>query len=90
MKKLMIKLIKSYQKQHAFRAPSCKYKPTCSNYALDAYENYNFFYASLLTIWRLLRCNPFSKGGYDPIPKYKKELKLQLEEEKKNRIFSPE
>jgi len=90
MKKLMIKMIKSYQAHNAGRTPTCKYSPTCSNYALSAYENYNFFYATLLTVWRLIRCNPFSKGGYDPIPKYKKELKRQLDEERKNRMFPPE
>ncbi len=48
--------------------PSCRYYPTCSQYALEAYGAHNFFYASWLTIWRILRCNPFSKGGYDPVP----------------------
>ncbi|ARM31804.1 membrane protein insertion efficiency factor YidD [Prosthecochloris sp. HL-130-GSB] len=48
--------------------PSCRFYPTCSRYAIDAYERYNFFYATLLTVWRILRCNPFSKGGYDPVP----------------------
>jgi len=48
--------------------PSCKYVPTCSSYALEAFERHNFFYALWLTIWRILRCNPFSKGGYDPVP----------------------
>jgi hypothetical protein len=48
--------------------PSCKYHPTCSSYALEAYGTHNFIYASWLTIWRVLRCNPFSKGGYDPVP----------------------
>ncbi|MCF8382217.1 MAG: membrane protein insertion efficiency factor YidD [Chlorobium sp.] len=48
--------------------PSCRYYPTCSQYALEAYDAHNFFYASCLTIWRILRCNPFSKGGYDPVP----------------------
>lgn len=47
--------------------PSCRYFPTCSQYALDAYREHNFFYASWLTLWRVLRCNPFSKGGYDPV-----------------------
>ena len=78
MKKLAIKLIKFYQKGSYNRAPRCKYTPTCSNYALEAYQKFNFFYASLLTFWRILRCNPFSKGGYDPVPlsrKEKKELK---------------
>jgi len=48
--------------------PSCKYHPTCSNYAIEAFRQHNFFYASWLTVWRVLRCNPFSKGGYDPVP----------------------
>lgn len=45
----------------------CKYNPTCSEYAMQAYKKYNFFKATGLTIWRILRCNPFSKGGYDPL-----------------------
>jgi uncharacterized protein len=48
--------------------PSCKYHPTCSSYGLEAYSSHNFLYASWLTFWRILRCNPFSKGGYDPVP----------------------
>lgn len=82
MKKIAIRLIHWYQHVTAGRTPTCRYKPTCSNYAIEAYENYNIFYATILTIWRILRCNPLSKGGYDPIPKYKKELKRQLKEEK--------
>ena len=85
MKKHIIKLIRSYQSYHSGRTPTCRYNPTCSNYAIEAFENYNFFYASILTVWRILRCNPFSKGGYDPIPKYKKELKRQLREEKEKK-----
>jgi len=71
MKKFMLKLIDIYQKATASKNSTCKYTPTCSNYAKDCYNNYNFFYATLLVIWRILRCNPFSKGGYDPIPKFK-------------------
>jgi len=48
--------------------PSCKYFPTCSSYALEAFQRHNFFYALWLTLWRILRCNPFSKGGFDPVP----------------------
>jgi hypothetical protein len=48
--------------------PSCKYYPTCSSYALEAFQQHHFFYAFWLTIWRILRCNPFSKGGFDPVP----------------------
>lgn len=82
MKKFLIKLIKQYQEATKGKNPTCRFRPTCSNYAIQAYENYNIFYATLLTMWRIIRCNPLSKGGYDPIPKYKKELKKQLAEEK--------
>ena len=75
--KLAIKLIRMYQNGTEGRMKTCKYEPSCSNYAIDAYENYNFFYASLLTFWRILRCNPFSKGGYDPIPKFKDKDKFK-------------
>lgn len=84
MNKFFVKLIKLYQKATTGKSPTCKYRPTCSNYAIDSYKNYNLFYATILTVWRILRCNPFSKGGYDPIPKYKKELKRQLKEEKEH------
>ena len=46
----------------------CKYIPTCSQYALEAVEKYGPFKGSYLAIKRILRCNPFSKGGYDPVP----------------------
>lgn len=70
MNKLVIKLIKYYQKIHKNSGTShCRYHPTCSNYGLEAFKKFSFFYALFLTIYRILRCNPFSKGGYDPIPK---------------------
>ncbi len=81
MKKLAVKMIRWYQKVFSGKQPTCRYSPTCSNYAIDAYQNHNFFYATILSLWRILRCNPLSKGGYDPIPKYKKELRKQLKEE---------
>ena len=71
MNKLMIKWIRSYQEKTKYSRKTCKYMPTCSEYAIDAYTYYNFFYASILVFWRILRCNPFSKGGYDQIPKFK-------------------
>lgn len=73
MNKLVIKLIKFYQKNH--QTPRCKYTPTCSQYALEAFQKFCFFKAMFLSIWRILRCNPFSKGGYDPVPLSKKEKK---------------
>lgn len=47
---------------------SCKYMPTCSQYAAQAIEKYGPIKGSFLAIKRILRCNPFSKGGYDPVP----------------------
>ena len=47
----------------------CKFIPSCSNYAIDAIEYYGAFKGTLLTIWRILRCNPFNKGGIDYVKK---------------------
>ncbi len=48
--------------------PCCKYYPTCSAYALQAYEKHGVIKGTVLSVCRLLRCNPWSKGGYDPVP----------------------
>ena len=70
MKKILIGFIKFYRKYISGlkAAPSCKYIPTCSEYGIMAIEKYGALKGGLLTIWRILRCNPFSKGGYDPVP----------------------
>ena len=47
--------------------PRCKYHPSCSTYAMQAIERYGILRGSVLATWRLLRCNPFSLGGYDPV-----------------------
>lgn len=80
MNKLMIKLIDFYKKQTSNSNPTCKYHPTCSSYSRQAFQKHNFFYASILSIWRILRCNPFSKGGYDPVPKTRKEKREEKSE----------
>lgn len=70
IKKFLIGCIKFYKKYlsplkgHA----TCVYTPTCSTYAIEALEKYGVIKGGLLAIWRILRCNPFSKGGYDPVP----------------------
>ena len=46
----------------------CRFQPTCSEYARQAYKKYGFWKGSRLTLWRLLRCHPWAKGGYDPVP----------------------
>jgi putative membrane protein insertion efficiency factor len=45
----------------------CKYEPTCSRYAVQAIRRYGILRGSVLAVWRLLRCNPWSHGGYDPV-----------------------
>lgn len=70
MKRVFISLIRFYQKYLSplKRHGTCKYFPTCSQYAIEALEKYGVFKGGLLAVWRILRCNPFSKGGYDPVP----------------------
>lgn len=69
MKRRMIFLIRLYQKYLSpLKSAHCPYTPTCSNYALEAIEKYGAFKGGLLAAWRILRCNPFSHGGYDPVP----------------------
>lgn len=78
MNKLIISLIKFYQKNISKNSkPHCRYTPTCSQYGLECFEKFNFFKAFFLTSFRILRCNPLSKGGYDPVPlnRYEKYLK---------------
>lgn len=48
--------------------PTCRFTPTCSEYALQAIQRFGFWRGSMLALWRILRCNPFCKGGYDPVP----------------------
>ena len=48
-----------------------KYIPTCSQYALEALERFGAVKGTALAVWRVLRCNPFSRGGYDPVPEKK-------------------
>ena len=68
MRKILIALIKLYQKIPGPWHGACKYHPTCSNYAIEAIEIHGSFKGTFLTLWRILRCNPFSKGGIDEVP----------------------
>lgn len=68
MKNLLIGLIKFYRKNISPGRPSCcRFMPTCSQYALDAINKYGSFKGGVMTVYRILRCNPFCKGGYDPV-----------------------
>lgn len=69
IKKFLIGVIRYYQKYISpWKTTRCPYTPTCSQYGLEAIEKHGALKGSLLAIWRILRCNPFSKGGYDPVP----------------------
>jgi putative membrane protein insertion efficiency factor len=48
---------------------ACRYVPTCSEYAAEAVACHGFFHGTALALWRLLRCNPLARGGYDPVPR---------------------
>jgi uncharacterized protein len=50
------------------RGPSCRYLPTCSEYAITAVKKRGIFVGGALAVWRILRCNPLCHGGYDPVP----------------------
>jgi hypothetical protein len=70
MKGILIYMVRFYRKYLSGRKryTHCIYTPTCSQYALEALEKYGALKGSWLTIKRILRCNPFAKGGYDPVP----------------------
>ena len=69
IKNLFIFLIILYQKYLSpLKSTKCPYYPTCSQYGLEAIQKYGALKGGLLAAWRIIRCNPFSKGGYDPVP----------------------
>ena len=69
MKKILISGIRMYQKYLSpLKTTCCPYTPTCSHYAIQAIEKHGAFKGSLLAAWRIMRCNPLSKGGFDPVP----------------------
>ncbi|MEA5013560.1 MAG: membrane protein insertion efficiency factor YidD [Candidatus Limiplasma sp.] len=69
MKRLLIGMIRFYQRRISpHTPPACRFQPTCSQYALTALQRYGFWKGGGMALWRLVRCNPFCKGGYDPVP----------------------
>ena len=69
MKKLMLSFVRFYRRGISpLRPYCCIFTPTCSQYAMEAIEKYGAVKGGWLTLKRLLRCNPFHKGGYDPVP----------------------
>ena len=74
-KKTILGMIRFYKREISpVLPPSCRFIPTCSQYALDALSEWGVFRGSALALWRILRCNPFGGCGHDPVPRrnYKK------------------
>lgn len=69
MKYILIKLIRLYQMIPGNFHNACKHIPTCSNYAIEAINEYGSIKGSFMSLKRILKCNPFSKGGIDLVPK---------------------
>jgi len=74
LKKILINGIKFYQRQISpCFGKKCIYTPTCSQYSIDAISEYGAIKGSMMSAYRILRCNPLSKGGFDPVKKNNKE-----------------
>lgn len=86
MKHLCILLIRFYQKflSPLKGRPCCRFTPSCSAYAIQAYMKRGFFVGSALTVYRIMRCHPFHPGGYDPVPEkgfFPPRVQVRLEED---------
>lgn len=69
MRRVLLALLRFYKADVSPLLPAaCRYTPTCSEYAMSAVEQYGAFRGTLMGIRRVLSCNPFSRGGYDPVP----------------------
>lgn len=67
--RLAVGLIRLYQRfVSPLIPPVCKFHPSCSHYAAEALRTHGLARGGALAVWRILRCNPFSRGGYDPVP----------------------
>jgi len=69
LKQLAIAAIRFYQVYLSrLKPPTCRFRPTCSHYAIEALQRYGFVRGLYLALKRIARCNPFTPGGYDPLP----------------------
>ncbi len=69
MRGAALSLIRLYQRKVSpGLAPACRFQPTCSHYGYEAIERHGVIKGCRLILWRLIRCNPFNRGGYDPVP----------------------
>jgi putative membrane protein insertion efficiency factor len=80
---LLVFFIRAYQSVHvAFFRGSCRFHPTCSHYALEAIQTHGAGRGTLLAAWRILRCQPFCRGGFDPVPEAKTNQRNQKRPER--------
>jgi putative membrane protein insertion efficiency factor len=69
MKRVVLSALRFYKAQVSpALPPACRYTPTCSEYAIEAVERYGAWRGSVMAIRRVIACNPFARGGYDPVP----------------------
>jgi putative membrane protein insertion efficiency factor len=69
MRAIVLLFIRTYQRIISpMLPPSCRFYPSCSQYGYEAIARYGLIKGGGLTVWRVLRCNPFCQGGYDPVP----------------------
>lgn len=80
MKGAVLGAIRFYQRALSpLKPPSCRFEPTCSTYMLQAVERFGTFHGVRLGLWRILRCHPFTRGGFDPVPEVLGARKLRAE-----------
>ncbi len=78
MKKIVIRVIRFYQKNISpMKTTKCPYFPSCSCYGLEAVQKHGVLKGGGLALWRIARCNPLSKGGYDPVPDFSGRKKIK-------------
>lgn len=88
MRCIGIFFVKLYQKFISpLKPPCCRFSPTCSQYAIEAFREWGFICGLGLTFWRIIRCNPFGRGGYDPVPKRKRKNKNPKKQSKSEENF---
>lgn len=68
MARVLVWLIRLYQRFSRLLPPACRFRPTCSEYAIQAIQVHGVPRGVAMSVWRILRCNPFSQGGDDPVP----------------------
>ena len=85
-RRLVVSLLAAYKRWVSPLLPAaCRFQPTCSDYAREAVELHGVRHGGLLTVWRLLRCQPFSRGGFDPVPAPRARGAARAEDEGKHR-----